>query len=109
MADGSRPERREALALTTAFESESHVALAREALSDPNRDVRLAAAAALLHAGDRAGAEDLLAALDDPVEGPEVHAALVRWHGEDPGRPAGAWEPILLEAPPPSRGGERGR
>jgi hypothetical protein len=104
LADGTRAERREALAWTTAFEGEEHVALARGARRDPHADVRLAAAVALLHADDRSGAEDLLAALDDLVEGPEVHAALVRWHGDDPGRPAGAWEPILREAAPPSRG-----
>ena len=55
----------------------------------------MAAAIALRRAGDPAGADVLARALADPVELPEVRAALVALTGEDRGDSAEAWDEVL--------------
>ena len=57
--------------------------------------VFFAAAVALRRAGDPAGADVLLKAMEDPVEGPEVRWALTKLAGDDRGDTAGAWEEFV--------------
>lgn len=64
-------------------------------LLDEVEEVRVAAAVALLRGQDASGADLLLAAVEDPVEGPEVRHALTRLAGEDRGDSAGAWEAFV--------------
>lgn len=64
-------------------------------LDDDVEEVRVAAAVALLRGGDASGADTVLAALEDPVEGPEVRHALATLAGEDRGDTAGAWEAFV--------------
>lgn len=60
-------------------------------LGDPIEELRVAAAVALRRAGDPAGADVLLKAIEDPVEGPEVRWALTKLAGDHRGDTAGAW------------------
>ncbi|MCC7139681.1 MAG: hypothetical protein IT460_14755 [Planctomycetes bacterium] len=92
---GTREGRRRAWWAATAEETKAARALALEALRDPAEDVRVAAAIALRRAGDPAGADVLARALADPVELPEVRAALVALTGEDRGDSAEAWDEVL--------------
>ncbi|MFO0934364.1 MAG: hypothetical protein U1E39_16880 [Planctomycetota bacterium] len=64
-------------------------------LGDAVEEVRVAAAVALRRAGDPAGADVLLKAIEDPVEGPEVRWALTKLAGDDRGDTAGAWEEFV--------------
>jgi len=64
-------------------------------LADPVEEIRVAAAVALRRAGDPAGADVLLKAMEDPVEGPEVRWALTKLAGDDRGDTAGAWEEFV--------------
>ncbi|MBL9088520.1 MAG: hypothetical protein JNM10_15385 [Planctomycetia bacterium] len=64
-------------------------------LGDPIEELRVAAALALRRAGDPAGADLLLKAIEDPVEGPEVRWALTKLAGDDRGDTAGAWEEFV--------------
>jgi HEAT repeat protein len=64
-------------------------------LGDPIEELRVAAAVALRRAGDPAGADVLLKAIEDPVEGPEVRWALTKLAGDDRGDTAGAWEEFV--------------
>lgn len=76
------------------------VALAVTAFSRPEEEVRIAAALALRAAGDFRGAGLLRAAIADPVEGPEVRAALARLAGGDRGEDPEAWADVLAVPPP---------
>ena len=81
--------------MATADEVKSAKDVVAPALKDPVEEVRVAAAVALRRASDPAGTEILLAALRDPVEGPEAHEALVAMAGKDLGDEAAAWEAFL--------------
>ncbi len=78
------------------------VAIAAKALARPEEEVRVAAALALRAAGDYRGVEILRAAIADPVEGPEVRAALSKLGGGDRGADPEAWADVLT---PPATGG----
>lgn len=94
-----RDARREAWLAATPEEMFGRSAAARDALKDPIEEVRVAAALALRRAGDGAGADILLAALADPVEGPDVRAALVQIAGADRGDDPAVWEDVVRVAP----------
>ena len=66
-----------------------------KALHDPIDEIRVAAALALRRAGDAVGADVLLGFFPDPVEGPEIHAALVALAGDDRGDDVAAWESFV--------------
>ena len=71
------------------------VSIAGKALARPEEEVRVAAALALRVAGDFRGVEILRAAIGDPVEGPEVRAALAKLAGGDRGEDPEAWADVL--------------
>ena len=95
LKSGSRDERRVALMAANAAAVSAAKAAVGEVLADPAEEVRVAAAIALRRTGDARGAGVLLAALADPVEGPEARAALTEIAGHDVGEDPAAWEEFL--------------
>jgi hypothetical protein len=91
----TRNARRAALSHASAAAVKDAIDAVRKALADPAAEVRVAAAVALRRAGDASGASVVLAALADPVEGPDAHEALVAWHGSDLGDEPEAWEQVV--------------
>ena len=91
----SRDERRAALLLADAAAVTAAKPAVVAAFADPAEEVRVAAAIALRRAGDGRGADVLLGALSDPVEGPEARAALLAIAGRDVGEDPAAWEEFL--------------
>jgi hypothetical protein len=104
LASPSRETRRASLLAAKPEEVLAKREAVARALADRWEEVRVAAAIALRRAGDAEGAEVLLAAVGDPVEGPDARAALAALAGADLGEDPAAWEIFVRE---PKTGGGR--